>query len=263
MPETIIWELEKGIAKITLNRPDRLNAINRESIVELGECLERAKSTEVRTVVITGAGRAFSSGADLKEIGSFMASDTGEIRPSGFLRDHYHPVFHAIVELEKPVVAAVNGVAAGISCSLALTCDLIWAKQSASFLLPFTRIGLVPDGGSNALVSASIGRASAMEFAMLAEPMEAERAVAFGLINRVVEDDKFDSEVSALATRLARGPTVSYAHAKKAINRATLDQLDQILELEAELQDRCSQSEDFAEGLRAFLEKREPNFTGK
>ncbi len=262
MPETITWELDNGVAKITLNRPDRLNAINQKLIEELGECLDQAKSPEVRVVVLTGMGRAFSSGADLKEIGSFMASDSGEVRPSGFLRNHYHPVFHTIVELEKPVVAAVNGVAAGVSCSLALTCDLIWAKQSASFLLPFARIGLVPDGGSNAIVPASIGRTLAMEFAMLAEPIKAERAAELGLINRVVPDDEFDGEIDALATKLACGPTVSYASAKKAINRATLDDLDQILELEADLQDHCSKTSDFGEGVAAFLEKRDPNFKG-
>lgn len=263
VPETVKWEFADGVAMITLNRPERLNAVNIELIDELAICLERAKSDEVRTVVLTGAGRAFSSGADLKEIGTFMASDTGEIRPSGFLSGKYHPVFRTIIELEKPVIAAVNGAAAGVSCSLALACDLIWAKQSAYFLLPFASIGLVPDGGSNALVPASIGRVKAMEFAMLAEPLEAEQAAEAGLINRVVPDDQFETEVAAIAAKLARGATVSFASTKKAINRATLDRLDEILELEAELQDRCAATSDFGEGLSAFIEKRDPVFRGK
>ncbi len=263
MPKTVMWELENGVAKITLNRPDRLNAVNIELIDELGECIEKAKSDEVRVVVLTGTGRAFSSGADLKEIGTFMASDTGEIRPSGFLRDKYHPVFRAITTLEKPVIAAVNGVAAGVSCSLALSCDLVWAKQSAYFLLPFARIGLVPDGGSNALVPALIGRILAMEFAMLADRMEADRAAEIGLINRAVPDDEFEREVDALAVKLASGATVSFASAKKAINLATLDRLDEILEFEADLQDKCSATADFGEGLAAFIEKRDPKFQGK
>jgi 2-(1,2-epoxy-1,2-dihydrophenyl)acetyl-CoA isomerase len=216
----------------------------------------------VRAVLITGAGRGFSSGADLKDMleraaAGEQAPDVGEL-----LRERYHPIITGIRELPKPVLAAVNGPAVGIGCSLALSCDLIWAAESAIFGLAFVNIGLVPDGGSTFLVPAAAGKARALEMALLGDPVTAAQALDWGLINRVVPDGKLMEEARSLASRLAAGPTLSYANSKRALNNSVLKIMNEQLELEADIQSEMAQTKDFLEGVQAFVEKRDARFKG-
>jgi 2-(1,2-epoxy-1,2-dihydrophenyl)acetyl-CoA isomerase len=262
--ETVDLVIEDAVAKITLNRPERLNAWNQQFGEELrAAILEDAADPAVRAVLITGAGRGFSSGADLKDTLEQAASggptpDVGEL-----LRKRYHPIITGIRELPKPVVAAVNGPAVGIGCSLALACDLIWAAESAVFGLAFVNIGLVPDGGSTFLVPVAVGKARALEMALLGQPVSAQEALEWGLINRVVPDGKLMEETTSLAERLASGPTLSYANSKRALNNSMLAIMEEQLELEAQIQSEMAGTGDFIEGVQAFVEKRQPDFKGK
>jgi len=261
--ETVDLKVEHGVAEITLNRPERLNAWTTQFGDDLREALlTDAADPAVRSVLITGAGRGFSSGADLKEMleqraGGGEVPDVGEM-----LRTRYHPIIKGIRELPKPVVAAVNGPAVGIGCSLALACDLIWAAESAVFGLAFVNIGLVPDGGSTFLVPVAAGKARALEMALLGDPIPAEQALQWGLINRVVADGDLMDEARGLARRLAKGPTRSYAQSKRALNNSFLKIMDEQLDLEADIQGEMVTSPDFIEGVSAFVEKRDPRFTG-
>ena len=261
--ETVDLKVENGVAEITLNRPERLNAWTTQFGDDLREALlSDAADPAVRSVLITGAGRGFSSGADLKEMleqraGGGEVPDVGEM-----LRTRYHPIIKGIRELPKPVVAAVNGPAVGIGCSLALACDLIWAAESAIFGLAFVNIGLVPDGGSTFLVPVAAGKARALEMALLGDPVPAEQALEWGLINRVVPDGDLMDEARGLARRLAKGPTRSYAQSKRALNNSFLKIMDEQLDLEAKIQGEMVTSSDFIEGVSAFVEKRDPRFTG-
>src|SRR5215210_4973814 len=242
MPDTVLLRRDGAAATVVLNRPEALNAWTRELGAELLEALrEVAADDAVRAVRITGAGRAFSSGADLRDIG---AEDT--LTPEGhadlqrLLTERYHPIITLVREMEKPVLAAVNGAAAGIGASLALACDLVLARESAYLLLAFVNIGLVPDGGSSLLVPSRVGFARASEMAMLGERVPAPQALAWGLINRVVPDDAFDAEVDALAGRLADGPTRAYAGIKRQLNAWLFDRIGPQLELEARLQQQAA-----------------------
>jgi 2-(1,2-epoxy-1,2-dihydrophenyl)acetyl-CoA isomerase len=253
-----------GVARIELNRPQALNAWNQQLGRDLLAALRRVSETpRARAVVITGAGRAFSSGADLKDFSG------GELTPDGrpdvykTLTERYHPIMRAVRELPLPVLAAVNGPAVGIGCSLALCCDLIVAAQSAYFLLAFINIGLVPDGGSSLFVPSRVGMARASEMALLGERIPAEQALQWGLVNRVVADDRLLEDVAALAERLARGPTRAYAGAKRQLNNWLYPRIDEQLELEAQIQREMASSDDFLEGAMAFLEKRPPRFDGR
>jgi 2-(1,2-epoxy-1,2-dihydrophenyl)acetyl-CoA isomerase len=253
-----------GAATVELNRPDALNAWNAQLGADLLETLSLLAADDgVRSVVITGAGRAFSSGADLKDISG--GETTADGRPDVYrtLTERYHPIMHAIREMPKPVVAAVNGPAVGIGCSLALCCDLIVAAQSAYFLLAFVNIGLVPDGGSSLFMPARVGMARASELAMLGERLGASEALEWGLINRVAADASFAEEVAALAARLAEGPTRSYAGAKRQLNNWLFARMEEQLELEAQLQQEMAGSGDFLEGAMAFVEKRPARFSGR
>jgi 2-(1,2-epoxy-1,2-dihydrophenyl)acetyl-CoA isomerase len=260
--QPVLWEAGDGVGRITLNRPESLNAWN----AELGEALreivvERATAPEVRAVVVTGAGRAFSSGADLR---SGFEPDPADGRPDvrGRLDDVYHPLITGVRLLEKPVIAAVNGPAVGIGCSLALACDLVLAAESSYLMLAFVNIGLMPDGGSTLFVPAAAGKARAFQMALLGERVEAARALEWGLVNAVHPDERLMDEASALADRLAAGPTRSYAGTKRALNRMLYPDLQGQLDLEAEIQHDLARSDDFLEGVGAFAEKRPAAFRG-
>ena len=261
--EAVIVHREGGAATIELNRPEALNAWNKDLGLGLKDAiLEVAADDSVRAVMITGAGRAFSSGADLRDI-------TSDTTPSGrpnvqkVLEERYHPIIETIRSMPKPVLAAVNGPAVGIGCSLALASDLIVAAESAYFLLAFVNIGLVPDGGSSLLVPSRVGFTRAAQMAFLGERVGAEQAEAWGLINKVVPDADFASETSALLTRLADGPTKSYAGTKRQLNRWLYEGIGDQLAYEASIQQEMAESDDFVEGVGAFLEKRKASFGGR
>ena len=260
-PRTVTLERRGGELRIVLDRPETMNAWNQQLGEELREAVEAAAGDDaIRAVVVTGAGRGFSSGADLRA--GFEPGPDGRPDVGTALRERYHPILTCIRRMEKPVVAAVNGPAVGIGMSLALVCDLVVAKRSAYFLLAFANIGLVPDGGSSLLVPARVGYARAAELAMLGERLPAERALEWGLITRVVADEDFDAEVDALGARLAGGPTRAYAGMKRQLNASVYAHLDTQLDLEADLQGELAGSADFVEGVGAFLEKRPAAFRG-
>jgi 2-(1,2-epoxy-1,2-dihydrophenyl)acetyl-CoA isomerase len=215
--ETINWEQDGAVGRITLNRPETLNAWNTQFGVDLKAAVEQAADDSVRAVLVTGAGRAFSSGADLKA-GFEETADDGMPDIRGRLHDVYHPIIVGLRTMEKPVVAAVNGPAAGIGASLAFACDLILASESAFFQLAFANIGLMPDGGSTLFVPARVGHARSFEMALLADRVPADKALEWGLVNRVYPDGELTREANALVERLAQGPTRSYAGSKRALN---------------------------------------------
>jgi 2-(1,2-epoxy-1,2-dihydrophenyl)acetyl-CoA isomerase len=268
--ETVDLTTNGPAARILLNRPEALNAWNEQFGRDLLDAVTTvAEDDAVRALLITGAGRGFSSGADLKEHGARARdSATRDVERDGppdlsaRLKEIYHPIITALREMPKPVVAAVNGPAVGIGCSLALAADLIVAAESAYLLLAFVNIGLVPDGGSTAFLPARVGYARAAEMAMLGERVPAEQALEWGLINRVVPDDDLEGAGDALLQLLANGPTRSYAGAKKLLNRRMYADLAGQLDAEAEAQKEQGNSKDFIEGVLAFAEKRPPNFTG-
>ena len=260
--ETIIWEQDGGVGRITFNRPDSLNAWNADLGRDLKQVVEgEAASGAVRAVLVTGAGRGFSSGADLKAGFEPEADGAPDVRRQ--LREVYHPIIAGVRRLEKPVVAAVNGPAVGIGCSLALACDLVLAAESAFFGLAFVNIGLMPDGGSTAFVPAAVGKARAFEMALLGERVPAGKALEWGLVNAVHPDERLMDEATALVAQLASGPTRSYAGSKAALNRMLYPDIEGQLELEAELQQEIARTGDFREGVSAFVEKRDPAFRGE
>jgi 2-(1,2-epoxy-1,2-dihydrophenyl)acetyl-CoA isomerase len=261
--ETVNVRLSDGAATIELNRPGALNAWNAQFGRDLLAALQGAAQDDaVRSVVVTGAGRGFSSGADLKDISG--GDTTPEGRPDVYktLTERYHPIMEAIREMPKPVIAAVNGPAVGIGCSLALCCDLILAAESAYFLLAFVNIGLIPDGGSSLFLPTRVGMARAMELSMLGERLPAPKALEWGLINRVVADDRLLEEAAALAARMAGGPTRAYAGAKSQLNNWLYTRMPEQLELEARNQQEMVASADFLEGVTAFVQKRPARFSG-
>ena len=260
--ETVDVTRRDGAAIITLSRPDALNAFDRQLTADLLAAVREVAADEaVRAVVLTGAGRAFSSGADLKA--GFDAGPDGRPDVRTALNEGYHPIITGIRRMEKPVLAAVNGPAVGVGCSMALCCDLVVATESAYLLLAFVNIGLVPDGGSSLFVPARAGFGRAAEMAMLGERVPAARALEWGLVNRVVPDAEFASEVQALAARLAAGPTRSYAGTKRQLNQWLYAGMDDQLALEADVQQEMAGSEDFVEGVGAFVAKRQARFAGR
>ena len=259
--ETVIWEQDGGVGRLTLNRPDSLNAWTAQFGSELKQVIEgEATDESVPAVLITGAGRGFSSGADLKA--GFESAEDGMPDIRRELGDIYHPVITGVRRLPKPVVAAINGPAVGIGCSLALACDLVLAADSAFLSLAFVNIGLMPDGGSTAFVPPSVGKARAFQMALLGERIPAPKALEWGLVNWVYPDASLMDEANALIEKLAAGPTRSYAGTKEALNRSIYGDLDGQLELESELQHTLGRSKDFMEGVMAFGQKRPPAFMG-
>lgn len=259
--ETVNLQRAGGAARIELNRPDKMNAWEATLTRDLRSALQRvAEDDELRAVLLTGAGRGFCSGADLSAGFDVAADGKPDLERS--LHERYHPVITAIRELPKPVVAAVNGGAVGVGCSLALTCDLILAAESAYFLLAFVNIGLVPDGGSSAFIPARVGLTRALEMAMLGERVHGPQALAWGLVNAVHPDDELQSAADALVARLAAGPTRSYAGAKRQLNAWAFDSLQEQLALEATVQQEQARTDDFIEGVTAFLQKRPASFRG-
>jgi 2-(1,2-epoxy-1,2-dihydrophenyl)acetyl-CoA isomerase len=261
---TVNLHRDGAAATIELNRPEALNAWNGALGDELLEAVRAVGDDEgVRAVVVTGAGRAFSSGADLRDLsGREERTAEGHINVRRVLDERYHPIITTIRTMPKPVLAAVNGPAVGIGLSLALAADLIVAAESAYLMLAFVNIGLVPDGGSSLFVPTRVGLARASEMAMLGERVSAAQALEWGLINRVVPDAEFADEVAALRDRLAAGPTRSYAGTKRQLNHWLYTRMEEQLGLEADIQQEMVASGDFAEGVAAFIEKRQASFGG-
>jgi 2-(1,2-epoxy-1,2-dihydrophenyl)acetyl-CoA isomerase len=256
----VLLERRGGELRVVLNRAERMNAWEQTLSAGLAEALEAAADPAVRSVTITGSGRAFCSGADLRA--GFTARENGKPDFEHDLHERYHPVITGLRALPKPVLAAVNGPAAGIGVSLALAADLIVARESAYFLLAFVNIGLVPDGGASVFLPARVGFARAGELALLGERLGAGRALEWGLINRVFSDEQFDGEVDALAQRLANGPTQAYAGAKAQLNEWLFGRLEHQLAFEARAQNAAGETQDFVEGVQAFMEKRPARFGG-
>jgi enoyl-CoA hydratase len=249
--------VEDGVLWLTLDRPQVFNALSAEMADDLARLVEEATARDdVRVVVMTGTGPAFSTGADISGENAHENFDVTAL-------DRANRIIRAITRLDKPVVAGVNGVAAGVGCSAALAADIVVAAESASFLLAFSRIGLMPDGGATATVAASIGRARAMRMALLAEPLTAREAYDAGLVTHVAPDEEFPDLLAKIVRRLAAGPPLALAASKKAINAATLQQLDSALERERAGQAVLLRTADVAEGMRAFGERRRPDFHGE
>jgi 2-(1,2-epoxy-1,2-dihydrophenyl)acetyl-CoA isomerase len=255
--ETIRLDVANGVATVTLNRPDSLNALSATMRRELLAALKAIRrDDEVRAVVLTGEGRGFCSGADLR-------GGDSEREFRRVLTTEYNPLIQAIRDLPKPVIAAVNGVAAGAGVSLALACDLIWAAEEARFIQAFVKIGLVPDSGSTRTLVRALGRHRAAGLIFTGEPLSAAEAHAAGLVNAVIPGAELSAEVAKVAAALAAGPTRAIAHAKRLINHAEDAPLEASLAMEAGMQELAGRTEDHAEGVAAFGEKREPRFVGR
>lgn len=246
-----------GVATLTLTRPDTLNALNADMVDEIRAAIAEVASCEARCLLITGEGRGFSSGADLQS-GGGLPEDAGEA-----LEKRFNPLIEALFDLPIPVVAAVNGPAAGAGCSIALAADMVVAARSAYFLQAFVNIGLIPDAGATWLLPRLAGRARAMEMMMLGERVSAEQALSWGLISRVVDDEHIASESALLATRLAAGPTVALGLIRKLARSAQDLTLSEALASERAAQREAGRTEDFKSAVAAFLEKRQPLFRGR
>ncbi|HZD19253.1 MAG TPA: 2-(1,2-epoxy-1,2-dihydrophenyl)acetyl-CoA isomerase PaaG [Burkholderiales bacterium] len=259
---SVLVSVDAGVETITLNRPEKLNALNPEMHAQLRAALERATDDpQIRALLLTGAGRGFCTGQDLAE--RDVSAGAAPIDLSVSLGSHYNPLVRRLRALPKPIVCAVNGVAAGAGANLALACDIVIAARSASFVQAFARLGLVPDSGGTFFLPRLIGMARTMGLAMLAEPLSAERAEQWGLIWKAVDDQHLADEALALARTLASGPTKSYGLLKKALYASATNSLDAQLDLERDLQREAGLSEDYREGVSAFKEKRTPRFKGK
>lgn len=259
--QTIILDISDGVATLTLNRPDKLNSFSNEMHAELQAIMPLLEGDDVRCVLITGAGRAFGAGADLSD--DSPAPDGSSSDAGDKLEKQYNPLILFMRNLEKPVICAVNGLAAGASMSLALAGDIVLAAKSAYFLQAFCHIGLVPDAGSTYFLPRLVGPGKAMGMAMLGDKIPAEDAEAMGLIWKSYPDNELMPAATALAQKMASGPTKGYALIKKAMNASLSNDLPAQLAIERDFQQLAGQTDDFKEGVTAFMEKRAANFQGK
>jgi 2-(1,2-epoxy-1,2-dihydrophenyl)acetyl-CoA isomerase len=260
MNNSILIKIENQVAYITLNRPDVFNSFNREMAFSLQSILDDCEHNNgVRSIVITGNGKAFCAGQDLKEV------TNPELNP-GFkkiLEEHYNPIITRIRAINKPIIAAVNGVAAGAGANIALSCDLVVASNKASFIQAFSKIGLIPDSGGTFFLPRLIGFQKATALIMLGDKVTAEEAEELGMIFKVISSESFNEEVEKLAVKLANMPTKALGLIKELLNKSITNTLEQQLELEGKLQIEAALSEDYTEGVNAFMEKRKPIFKGK
>lgn len=259
--QTILYDVAGGVARVTLNRPDRLNSFNAAMHAELRDVLARVAGDGARVLVLTGAGRGFSAGQDLGDrqvLPDGARADLGES-----IERNYKPLVLALAGLPLPTIAAVNGVAAGAGASIALACDLVIAAKSASFIQAFSRLGLVPDSGATWFLPRLVGSARALGLAMLGERLPAEQAAAWGLIWRCVDDADFAAAVDRLAAELATAPTRGLVRTREAFRAAATATLAEQLDRERDLQRELGYTDDYAEGVAAFSEKRAPRFTGR
>ena len=260
MNNSILIKIENQVAYITLNRPDVFNSFNREMALLLQSILDDCEyNNDVRSIVITGNGKAFCAGQDLKEV------TNPELNP-GFkkiLEEHYNPIITRIRSINKPIIAAVNGVAAGAGANIALSCDLVVASNKASFIQAFSKIGLIPDSGGTFFLPRLIGFQKAAALMMLGDKVTAEEAEELGMIFKVISSESFNEEVEKLAVKLANMPTKALGLIKELLSKSMTNTLEQQLELEGKLQIEAALSEDYTEGVNAFMEKRKPIFKGK
>lgn len=259
--QTVISELNNGVLRITLNRPDKLNSFNEEMHLAFRAEIERAHSENtVRAILLTGAGRGFCAGQDLgdRDPRNGERSDLGHT-----IETFYNPTLRLIRSLEKPVICAVNGVAAGAGANIAFACDIILAARSARFIQAFSKIGLIPDAGGSWSLTRILGEPRAKALALLAEPLTAEQAADWGLIWKAIDDDALIGEATAIAEKLAAGPTIGLGLTKRLIQAAATQDLDTHLDMERDCQRTAGFTDDYAEGVIAFLEKRPANFRGE
>jgi 2-(1,2-epoxy-1,2-dihydrophenyl)acetyl-CoA isomerase len=256
---TILFEKKEQVGIIRLNRPDKYNSFNREMALELQNSLDKAREAEeVRALLLTGSGKAFCAGQDLQEVIDHNFENMSQI-----LLEQLNPLVLRIREMGKPVVCAVNGVAAGAGANIALACDLTLAGESAAFIQAFSKIGLIPDTGGTFTLPRLVGRQKAMALMLLGNKVSAAEAEQMGMIYRVVADEKLEEEAFALARSLASMPTIALGLTKKALNQSETNDFQQQLSLEERLQNQAGLTEDFREGVRAFIEKRKPKYRGK
>ena len=257
---SIQLKIEHNIAYITLNRPEVFNSFNREMALQLQDVLDNCETNdEVRAIVLTGNGKAFCAGQDLKEVTS------PELNP-GFkkiLEEHYNPIILKIRHIEKPVIAAVNGVAAGAGANIALACDVVLVHEKASFIQAFSLIGLIPDSGGTFFLPRLIGFQKASALAMLGEKIPAQEAEKLGMVYKVIPESEFEKEVQKIAVKLANMPTKALGFIKQLFNQSLTNNLESQLDLESKLQIEAAQTDDYAEGVSAFIDKRKPIFKGK
>ena len=248
-----------GVCELKLNRPEVFNSFNKSMAIALQNALDEcANDDSVRAVVITGEGKAFCAGQDLAE-----ATDPNGPELRSIVKEHYNPIILKIREIEKPVIAAVNGVAAGAGANIALACDLVIARESASFIQAFSKIGLIPDSGGTYFLPRIVGMQKALALMMTGDKVMAPEAEAMNMIYRSVSDEDFEQEVEILAGRLAKMPTKGLGLTKRAVNESFNNNLKEQLDVEEALQTEAGQTHDFNEGVAAFLEKRKPEFKGK
>jgi 2-(1,2-epoxy-1,2-dihydrophenyl)acetyl-CoA isomerase len=255
---SILFEIKEAVATITLNRPDKYNAFNREMALLMQDKLDACKAREVRCVLITGFGKAFCAGQDLEEV-----VDPNGPKIDTIVGDHYNPIISRIRQLQKPVVAAVNGVAAGAGANIALACDIVIAAQSSSFIQAFSKIGLIPDSGGTFFLPRLVGWQKASALMMLGDKVNAEEAERMGMIYKVLPNESFEEEVEKIVTTLANMPTKGLALTKKLLDNSFENNYEDQLHDEEIYQQRAGSTKDYKEGVAAFLEKRKPNFTGE